>query len=70
MTYEQLSKVVPESVKVAMRDYQMHRVVSQMTGLQEFSFGKIAEYMGGMMAARQKRWQPVTEGLLALQKLR
>ena len=70
MTYEELNKVVPESVKVAMRNRQMHRVVSQMTGLQDFSFGKVAEFMGGMMSARQKRWQPVFEGLQALERLR
>jgi len=70
MTYEELSAVVPESVKFASRNYQLHTVVSQMTGLQDFSFGKVAEYMGGMMAARQQRWQPVREGLLALSKLR
>jgi hypothetical protein len=70
MTYEQLSAVVPESVKTAMRNYQLHKVVSQMTGLQDFSLGKIAEFMGGMMSARQRRWHPVHEGLLALQKLR
>jgi hypothetical protein len=70
MTYEELSAVVPESVKVALQNYQFHQVMSQMTGLQDFSLGKVAEYMGGMMAARQKRWQPVHEGLQALQKLR
>jgi len=70
MTYEELSAVVPESVKLATRNHQLHHVVSRMTGLQDFSFGKVAEYMGGMMSARQHRWQPVREGLLALSKLR
>jgi hypothetical protein len=46
MTYEELSAVVPESVKVALQNYQFHQVMSQ------------------------KRWQPVHEGLQALQKLR
>lgn len=70
LTYEQLSEVVPESVKVAMRNHQLHRVVAQTTGLTDFSLPKVAEFMGGMMAARQRRWAPVREGLLALSKLR
>jgi hypothetical protein len=70
MNYEQLSEVVPDSVKTAARNYQLHRVMAQRTGLQDFSLPKIAEYLGGMTAARQRRWAPVTEGLLALSKLR
>ena len=70
MTYEQLSAVVPESVKFAVQNYQLHHVVSAMTGLPDFSIEKVSEFMGGMMAARQRRWAPVREGLLALHNLR
>jgi hypothetical protein len=44
--------------------------MSQVTGIPKFSEEKIAEYMGGMMAARNQRWRPVFEGLKALQNLR
>lgn len=70
LTYEQLSEVVPDSVKTAVQNRQLHKVMEQTTGLTEFTFPKIAEFMGGMMAARQRRWAPVREGLLALSKLR
>ena len=70
LTYEQLSEVIPDSVKTAVQNRQLHRVMAQTTGLTEFTLPKIAEYFGGMMAARQRRWAPVREGLLALSKLR
>lgn len=70
MTYEELNQVVPESVKTALENFQFHGVMSQMTGIPRFSEEKIAEYMGGMMSARQQRWRPVFDGLKALQNLR
>jgi hypothetical protein len=70
MTYEELGQVVPESVKIALENYQFHRVMSQMTGIPSFSEEKVAEYMGGMMSARRQRWRPVFDGLKALQNLR
>jgi hypothetical protein len=69
-SYEDLAQVVPESVKIAFENYQFHKVMSQVTGIPKFSEEKIAEYMGGMMAARNQRWRPVFEGLKALQNLR
>lgn len=61
---------VPESVKEAVRSFQMHKVAGDMTGLTAFSFDKIAEYLGGRMAARRMKWRPVADGLVALRNLR
>lgn len=60
---------VPETVKEASRSFQMHKVASQATGLDEFSIEKIANYMGGRLAARRLKWRPVVDGLVALQQL-
>jgi hypothetical protein len=61
---------LPESVKQAISGYQMHKVASTLTGLNEFSLDKIAEFMGGRMAARHMKWRPIAEGLTALAQLR
>lgn len=63
-------ELVPESVKLAMQDFQFHRVMSQMTGLPDFSIAKVAEYLGGMSAVRQQRYRTIRDGLMALQNLR
>jgi len=64
-----LEAYVPESIKEASRNFQMHKVAGQITGLTDFSFEKIAEYMGGRFAARRLKWQPVADGLVALKQL-
>ena len=60
---------VPESIKQASRNFQMNTVVSAMIGLNDFTFDKIAAYMGGRFAARRLKWRPVADGLVALQQL-
>lgn len=69
-TYEQLAEVVPESIKIAFETYQFHKVMSQLTGIPQFSAEKVAEYVGGMSSARRQRWRPVFDGLQALKNLR
>jgi hypothetical protein len=66
---EILEAYVPESIKEASRSFQMHKVASQITGLPDFSFAKVAEYMGGRFAARRMKWRPVADGLVALKQL-
>ena len=61
---------VPDTIKEASRNFQMHKVVSQATGLEDFSLDKIANYMGGRLAARRLKWRPVVDGLVALKQLR
>jgi hypothetical protein len=61
---------LPDSVKRAISENQMHKVASVITGLDDFSIQKIAEYMGGRIAARHMKWRPVAEGLTALSQLR
>jgi len=61
---------LPESVKQAITNYQMHKVASLITGLDDFSIEKIAGFMGGRMAARHIKWRPIAEGLTALDQLR
>jgi hypothetical protein len=60
---------LPESVKETVRTFQMHKFAERITGLNDFSLAKIAEYLGGRMAARRMKWRPVTEGLNALRSL-
>jgi len=67
---EIIEAYVPESIKTASRTFQMDKVVSEITGLEEFSLQKIAEYMGGRFAARRLKWRPVADGLVALHNLR
>ncbi len=67
---EIIEAYVPDSVKEATRTFQMDKIASQMTGLDEFTLEKVAEYMGGRFAARRLKWRPVADGLVALQQLR
>lgn len=68
--YEIINAYIPESVKTLIQNNQMHKVASTVTGLEEFTLDKIAGYIGGRIAARQLRWRPVAEGLVALHNLR
>ncbi len=67
---EIIEAYVPDSIKEASRNFQMHKVASKMTGLDEFSLEKVANYMGGRFAARRLKWRPVADGLVALHQLR
>ena len=61
---------VPEAVKTASRNFQMHKLMERMTGLDDFSsFDKIAAYLGGRIIARNTKWRPVSDGLMALHTL-
>ncbi len=66
---EIIEAYVPESIKEASRTFQMHHVARQMTGLEDFSIEKVAQYMGGRFAARRMKWRPVADGLVALRQL-
>jgi len=65
-----INKYLPESVKEAISTYQTPKLASRMTGLAGLSLDKIAEYLGGRIAARNLKWRPVAEGLVALHNLR
>ena len=67
---EIIEAYVPESIKEASRNFQMDKVAPFITGLDEYSIQKIAEYMGGKFAARRLKWRPVVDGLVALHNLR
>ena len=67
---EIMNTYIPDSIKTLIRTGQMDKVASIMTGLDEFTIEKIAGYMGGRMAARKLRWQPVFDGLTALRNLK
>lgn len=66
---EVIQKYLPESLKTAIANNQMHKVASQITGLDDFSLRKIAEFLGGRYAARKMKWRPVADGLVALSNL-
>lgn len=61
---------VPDAVKQASENFQMHKVAAQLTGLDEFTMEKIALYLGGRVVARNAKWRPVADGLVALSNLR
>ncbi len=65
-----IESYVPEAIKQACRSGQTAKVATCVTGLDDFSFAKVAEYMGGRFAARRLKWRPVADGLVALQELR
>ncbi len=67
---EIIEAYVPDSIKQASRTFQMHKVASQITGLDEFTIEKVALYLGGRFAARRMKWRPVADGLVALRHLR
>lgn len=60
---------VPSQAKECIAAYQTHELVGSRTGLSDFSIEKIAQYLGGMAAARRKKWLPVAEGLVSFAKL-
>lgn len=64
-----VEKRVPASVKLASENFQMHRIAEKMTGLDDFSLEKIALYLGGRVVARNAKWRPVADGLVALKSL-
>jgi hypothetical protein len=66
---EVINKYLPASIKEAIATHQMHKVASQITGLNDFSLAKISEYLGGRIAARRLKWGPVADGLVALHNL-
>lgn len=66
---ELIMHYVPESVKQLSRQFQIHKLATQITGLTDFSPEKIAAYLGGRIAARNIKWRPVADGLLALHEL-
>lgn len=70
MTYEELDAVVPENVKLAYVNHQVHKLAAERTGLTDFSFASIARYMGEKIAARQVRHGIIMDGLTALKMLR
>ncbi len=65
-----LDALIPDSVKTAIRSHESTKVASTVTGLEQFSFADVAQYMGTKLAARRTKWRPVSDGLVALQKLR
>ena len=72
MTPEELQRIfdsIPQGVKTAVQNHQCHKLAAVSTGLDEFTFDKIANYFGIKMANRKNKWRPVVESFLALKKL-
>ena len=67
---EAVETVLPEAVKVAVRNQQHHHIMAARFGLDDFSFAKVAEYFGGRIAARNMKWRPVKDGIQALRNLK
>ncbi len=70
MDIKTLDALIPDSVKTAIRSHQSTKVASTVTGLENFSFAEVATYMGTKIASRHTKWRPISDGLVALRKLR
>ncbi len=70
MDIKTLDALIPDSVKTAIRSHQSTKVASAVTGLENFSFADVAQYMGTKLASRRSKWRPISDGLVALRKLR
>lgn len=70
MTFEELSQMIPESVKFAMRNGQFHKVAAVMHGWKSTELPEILESFGTKLASRQERYRVITDGLAALENLK
>jgi hypothetical protein len=70
MTLEELSQMIPESVKLAMRNGQYHKVTAEMHGWKSTELPEILENFGTKLASRQVRYRVITDGLTALENLK
>ena len=66
---EKMIESVPEELKECIASYQTHALAQERTGLSEFTVPKIAEFLGGMAAARRAKWAPVADGIVAYAEL-
>lgn len=64
-----LDAMLPESIKKLASSYNNHKIAEAQTGLTNFDFEKIAEYLGGRQAARRVKWATIYQGLQALKDL-
>ncbi len=69
MTFEELSQMIPESVKLAMRNGQFHKVAAEMNGWKTTELPEILESFGTKVASRQEKYRVITDGLSALENL-
>ena len=70
MTFEELSMMIPESVKLSMRNGQFHKVAAEMHGWKTTELPDILESFGTKIATRQERYRVITDGLSALENLK
>ena len=67
--YETYNQMLTPYVREAIVQNQTYKVAQVMTGIDDFTFDKIAGYLGHKIAQRHAKWRPVANGLLALNKL-
>lgn len=67
--FETLDAMIPEGIKKLASTYNNHILAQARTGLAEFDFTKIAEYLGGRQAVRRIKWATINQGLHALKDL-
>jgi hypothetical protein len=70
MTFEELSQMIPDSVKLAMRNGQFHKVAAVMNGWKTTELPEILESFGTKVANRQEKYRVITDGLSALENLK
>jgi hypothetical protein len=62
--------MIPESVKLSMRNGQFHKVAAEMYGWKNTELPEILESFGTKVASRQERYRVITDGLSALENLK
>jgi hypothetical protein len=70
MTYEELEQIIPESVKLAVRNGQFHKVAADMYGWKSTELPDILVAFGTKLASRKNRYQVINDGLSALEDLK
>ena len=69
-TMKDIIDSIPQSVKDAVSSFNSTKLAEASTGITDFTIENVARHFGMKLASRRQRWQPVADGILALQKLR
>jgi CO dehydrogenase/acetyl-CoA synthase alpha subunit len=67
--YDFCNSMLTPCVREAIVSNQTYKIAQAMTGIEEFTFNNIADYIGTKVAQRHAKWRPVANGLLALNSL-
>lgn len=64
-----IEKHMPRTVKEAVANFRTYSLLDPSLTPEDITLEKISMHVGDMVLNRKAKWQPVAEGLVALQKL-